>query len=67
MPTAAEKPMPMANDHHGSEMGKPDAQWTSKPMPLPEGFVVIGSRNSRPRAAAPTKDGRSIRESQSDR
>ena len=24
MPTAAEKPRPMANDHHGSEMGKPE-------------------------------------------
>ena len=25
MPTLAEKPMPIANDHHGSETGKPDA------------------------------------------
>ena len=23
MPTLAEKPMPIANDHHGSEIGKP--------------------------------------------
>jgi hypothetical protein len=25
-PTLAEKPMPMANDHHGNEMGKPVAK-----------------------------------------
>ena len=25
-PTLAEKPMPMANDHQGSETGKPDSQ-----------------------------------------
>ena len=35
MPTLAEKPMPRANDHHGSETGKPASQWTARPMPLP--------------------------------
>src|SRR6185503_16492159 len=35
MPTDAEKPRPIANDHHGSEMGKPEARWTVQPMPLP--------------------------------
>ena len=28
MPTLAEKPRPMANDHQGSETGKPVSQWT---------------------------------------
>jgi hypothetical protein len=27
MPTLAEKPMPSASDHLGSEMAKPDSQW----------------------------------------
>ena len=35
MPTAAEKPRPSANDHQGSEMGKPVATWTATPMPAP--------------------------------
>ena len=30
MPTLAEKPMPMANDHQGSETGKPESQWTQQ-------------------------------------
>ncbi len=34
-PTPAEKPMPMANDHQGSETGKPVSQCTDMPMPLP--------------------------------
>ena len=29
MPTEAEKPRPMANDHHGREMGKPDTRCTA--------------------------------------
>ena len=32
MPTEAEKPRPMANDHQGSEMGKPETRWTAQPM-----------------------------------
>ena len=32
MPTLAEKPMPMANDHQGSDTGKPESQWTSRPI-----------------------------------
>ena len=36
MPTLAEKPMPSAKDHHGSETGNPDSQCTSRPMPLPQ-------------------------------
>ena len=32
MPTLAEKPMPSANDHQGSETGKPESQWTIRPM-----------------------------------
>jgi hypothetical protein len=35
MPTPAEKPRPIANDHQGSEMGKPVASVTLRPMPLP--------------------------------
>src|SRR4029453_14090296 len=35
MPTLAEKPMPRANDHQGSEIGKPETQWTMTPMLLP--------------------------------
>src|SRR5712671_8165114 len=35
MPTDAENPRPMANDHQGSEMGKPDAKWTPQPIALP--------------------------------
>src|SRR4051812_20700274 len=35
MPTPAEKPMPRAKDHQGSEIGKPDTQWTIRPMLLP--------------------------------
>src|SRR5262245_43143597 len=35
IPTDAEKPRPIANDHHGSEMGKPDTRWTVQPMALP--------------------------------
>src|SRR5438552_4436042 len=35
IPTDAEKPRPIANDHHGSEMGNPDSTWTVQPMPLP--------------------------------
>ena len=36
MPTVAEKPSPIANDHHGSETGKPVARLTATPMPRPE-------------------------------
>ena len=32
MPTEAEKPMPMANDHHGSEIGNPDRMLISHPI-----------------------------------
>src|SRR2546426_11916592 len=35
MPTDAEKPRPIANDHHGSEIGKPDNRCTAQPTPLP--------------------------------
>ncbi len=28
--------MPIANDHHGSEMGNPDSQCTTSPMLLPK-------------------------------
>ena len=35
MPTLAEKPMPIANDHQGSEIGKPVASVTDRPMALP--------------------------------
>src|SRR5262249_12593552 len=35
MPTEAEKPRPMANDHHGIETEKPDTRCTRPPMPLP--------------------------------
>ena len=35
MPTEAEKPMPMANDHHGSEIGKPDTTLISQPIAAP--------------------------------
>ena len=35
MPTEAEKPMPMANDHHGSEIGKPDTTLISQPIVAP--------------------------------
>ena len=28
-PTAAENPSPMANDHHGSDTGKPEARCTT--------------------------------------
>jgi hypothetical protein len=40
MPTPAEKPMPIANDHHGSEMGKPDTRWTVHPMPAPSAMPI---------------------------
>src|SRR3954453_13048086 len=36
MPTLAENPMPSAKDHHGSETGKPEAQWTISPIALPK-------------------------------
>ena len=36
MPTPAEKPSPIANDHQGSEMGKPVASVTATPMLLPQ-------------------------------
>ena len=36
-PTLAEKPMPMANDHQGSETGKPVSQWTPRPMRAADG------------------------------
>jgi hypothetical protein len=35
MPTAAENPRPMANDHQGREMGKPDNRCTAHPMDAP--------------------------------
>ena len=40
MPTDAEKPMPMANDHHGSEIGKPETRWTAQPMPAPSAMPI---------------------------
>src|SRR5499427_2319414 len=40
MPTEAENPSPMANDHHGSEIGKPDAKWTAHPMPAPSAMPM---------------------------
>ena len=36
MPTLAEKPMPMANDHQGREIGKPEIQWISEADPAAE-------------------------------
>src|SRR5262249_46396124 len=36
IPTLAENPMPIANDHQGSDTGKPESQWTSSPMLLPK-------------------------------
>ena len=36
MPTLAEKPIPMAKDHQGSETGNPDNQCTIRPMLLPK-------------------------------
>ena len=35
IPTAAENPRPTANDHHGSETGKPVARLIVTPMALP--------------------------------
>ena len=40
IPTEAEKPIPMANDHHGSEIGKPEIRWTAHPMPLPKAMPI---------------------------
>src|SRR5581483_11134174 len=40
MPTDAENPMPIANDHHGSEIGKPDARCTAQPMPAPRAMPI---------------------------
>src|SRR3954468_16601850 len=34
-PTEAENPRPIANDHQGSEIGKPEIRWMRPPMPLP--------------------------------
>src|SRR5262245_8203190 len=39
-PTDAEKPMPIANDHHGSEIGKPETRWTVQPMPAPSAMPM---------------------------
>ena len=35
MPTLGREARPIANDHHGSEMGKPVAKLIATPMPLP--------------------------------
>ena len=35
MPTEAEKPRPMANDHQGSETGKPEIRCTPQPIEAP--------------------------------
>ena len=35
IPTVAEKPSPRANDHIGSEIGKPVMKWTANPIALP--------------------------------
>ncbi len=43
MPTPAEKPSPIANDHQGSEMGKPVASVTPTPMPLPHRMPRIAA------------------------
>src|SRR5215217_5447344 len=40
MPMLAENPIPIANDHHGSETGNPDAQWTIRPMLLPPAMPI---------------------------
>jgi len=40
MPILAEKPMPIANDHQGSDTGKPDSQWTISPMLLPPAMPI---------------------------
>src|SRR5262249_56351193 len=40
MPTDAEKPRPIANDHHGSEIGNPDSACTSQPMPAPRPMPI---------------------------
>ena len=34
-PTDAENPRPIANDHHGSEIGKPEKKWTTQPSEAP--------------------------------
>ncbi len=43
MPTVAEKPRPIANDHHGSEMGKPVARLMANPMPAPHRMPRIAA------------------------
>src|SRR4051812_5874211 len=40
MPTDAEKPRPIANDHHGSEIGKPEKKCTVHPMPAPRAMPM---------------------------
>src|SRR5438128_10930776 len=40
MPTDAEKPRPIAKDHHGSETGKPETRWMAQPMPAPSAMPM---------------------------
>src|SRR3954453_10560896 len=40
MPTDAEKPRPIANDHHGSEIGKPEKKCTVQPIPAPRAMPI---------------------------
>src|SRR5262245_41596934 len=40
IPTDAEKPRPIANDHQGSEMGKPDTRWTVQPIEAPSAMPI---------------------------
>ena len=44
MPTDAENPRPIANDHHGSEIGKPETRCTAQPMRAAEQRCRAGRR-----------------------
>ena len=52
IPTAAEKPRPTANDHHGSETGKPVARLIVTPMALPSAMPRIPPRDVSTAASA---------------
>ena len=49
MPTDAEKPRPMANDHQGSEMGKPESRWTPQPTLPPSSDAEHAAERSQQR------------------
>src|SRR5438093_2226636 len=40
IPTPAEKPRPIANDHHGSDTGKQEAQCMMKLIDLPSAITI---------------------------